>query len=407
MDRSVRLLLLSEFGLNLGFFMLIPFLTEHLQALGLSAGMIGLVLGLRNLSQQGLFLIGGALGDRVGYKRVMVIGCFLRTIGFFLFGFLTSLPGMITAAFLSGFASALFTPAMKAYTAYETKKRRSEVFSLSGISSQIGALIGPLVGMALLRIGFYAAAYASAMVFFLWGVWLVQTLPNRRGNRDGFGNTSEDWKQGWKNALTNRPFILFSLALSGYAVLFNQLYFGLPLEMGRRTGSNSGAGILFALSSLLVISGQTRVASFCKARWRLPSVISLGLGVMGLSFLPLVLFPRFQASNLIWNQLPVLLATALLTLGMMVSFPFVMEMIPVLGKERHLGIYYGLFYLVWGVGGAIGNLAAGSLFDLSAALRLEALPSTMMIAIGGLSAAGITMLDRRRLLPNPDPPGSD
>ncbi len=177
--------------------------------------------------------------------------------------------------------------------------------------------------------------------------------------------------------------------------------------MGRRTGSNSSAGILFALSSLLVISGQTRVASFCKARWRLPSVISLGLGVMGLSFLPLVLFPRFQASNLIWNQLPVLLATALLTLGMMVSFPFVMEMIPVLGKERHLGIYYGLFYLVWGVGGAIGNLAAGSLFDLSASLRLEALPSTMMILIGGLSAVGITMLDRRRLLPNPDPPGSD
>lgn len=405
--RTVRLLLLSDFALNLGFFMLIPFLTGHLQALGVGAGMTGLVLGLRNLSQQGLFLIGGSLGDRIGYKPMMVSGCLIRAVGFLLFGLLTSLPGMITAAFLTGFASALFTPAMKAYTAYEAKNKRSEVFSLSGISSQIGALAGPLIGMVLLRFGFHVAAYTSALVFFLWALWLIQTLPDRRGTQEGCGETPDDWKQGWRKAFMNRPFILFSLALSGYAVLFNQLYLCLPLEMSRRTGSDSGAGILFFLSSFLVILGQTQVSSFCKARWRLPSAISLGLCVMGLSFLPLIVLPRFPALNPVWNQIPILLATALLTLGMMISFPFVMEMIPILGKERHLGVHYGLFYLIWGLGGAVGNLAGGSLFDFSPAHHLEGLPWVMMILVGILSAASIAVLDWRGLLPVPASPDSD
>ncbi|MEW5535419.1 MFS transporter, partial [Streptomyces virginiae] len=65
-DRSVRLLMVNQFTINLGFYMLMPYLASHLSGpLGLAGWIVGLVLGVRNFSQQGMFLIGGTLADRL------------------------------------------------------------------------------------------------------------------------------------------------------------------------------------------------------------------------------------------------------------------------------------------------------------------------------------------------------
>ena len=81
--RSVQLLLLNQLTINLGFYMLIPYLAAHLSdGLGLATWLVGLVLGVRNFAQQGMFLVGGALADRFGYKPLIVAGCALRTVGF-------------------------------------------------------------------------------------------------------------------------------------------------------------------------------------------------------------------------------------------------------------------------------------------------------------------------------------
>lgn len=66
-----RMLMINQFGINLGFYMLMPYLAGYLAGppLGLAAWAIGLVLGgVRNFSQQGMFIIGGTLADRLGFK---------------------------------------------------------------------------------------------------------------------------------------------------------------------------------------------------------------------------------------------------------------------------------------------------------------------------------------------------
>ena len=62
---ETRTLLGSQLVFNLGFYAVVPFLagamgTEY----GLGAAAIGLVLGARTFSQQGMFLLGGMLADR-------------------------------------------------------------------------------------------------------------------------------------------------------------------------------------------------------------------------------------------------------------------------------------------------------------------------------------------------------
>lgn len=101
----VRLLLVNQFAVNTGFYLLIPYLAGYLGGrLGLSAALVGVVLGVRNLSQQGLFLIGGTAADRFGARNVIIAGCALRAVGFGLFALGTSLPVLLAASVLSGLA---------------------------------------------------------------------------------------------------------------------------------------------------------------------------------------------------------------------------------------------------------------------------------------------------------------
>ncbi len=48
----------------------------------LSGGLIGLILGLRTFSQQGMFILGGTLADRYGAKAIILAGCVVRVAGF-------------------------------------------------------------------------------------------------------------------------------------------------------------------------------------------------------------------------------------------------------------------------------------------------------------------------------------
>lgn len=119
-DRAVQLLMVNQFTINLGFYMLMPYLAAHLSGtLGLAGWVVGLVLGVRNFSQQGMFVVGGTLADRLGYKPLIVAGCVLRTLGFAALGFVDSLPALLAASAATGLAGALFNPAVRAYLAAE------------------------------------------------------------------------------------------------------------------------------------------------------------------------------------------------------------------------------------------------------------------------------------------------
>ncbi|EUA92898.1 reduced folate carrier family protein [Mycobacterium ulcerans str. Harvey] len=110
-NRPSRVLMINQFGINVGFYMLMPYLADYLAGpLGLAAWAVGLVMGVRNFSQQGMFFVGGTLADRFGYKPLIVAGCLIRTGGFALLVVAQSLPSVLIAAAATGFAGALFNP---------------------------------------------------------------------------------------------------------------------------------------------------------------------------------------------------------------------------------------------------------------------------------------------------------
>lgn len=133
--------------------------------LGLAARAVRLVLGVRNLSQQGMFLIGGTLADRYGYRLMILTGCVMRTVAFGLPAVTSSLPAPIGASALTGPAEALFNPAVRAYLAADAGQERGvEAFAAFNVFYQAGILVGPLAGLTLPAWDFGAAYSVAALI---------------------------------------------------------------------------------------------------------------------------------------------------------------------------------------------------------------------------------------------------
>ncbi|WP_329082719.1 MULTISPECIES: MFS transporter [unclassified Streptosporangium] len=342
---SVRLLLVNQMGVNTGFYLLIPYLAGYLGgSLGMSAAAVGVVLGVRNLSQQGLFLIGGTASDRLGARTVIIAGCALRAVGFGLFAFGGSLPVLLGASVLSGLAGALFNPAVRSYLAVEAGDRRAEAFSLFNVFASTGALLGPLLGGALLLVDFRVAAVAAALIFAGLTVAQALTLPSRPVPPGG-GSVLADWRE----CLANRRFVAFTLALSGMFALQNQLYLILPMRAEEVTGSAASVAALFLVSTVATLLLQVRVTRWLRDRLSGGTAIALGLAVMGAAFL----------APLLPGLTPVLFTVFGLALGVMIAQPFVLELIPSFGREGVIGTYFGMFYLASGLVAAVGNVVVG------------------------------------------------
>ncbi|MET9322386.1 MFS transporter [Streptomyces sp. NPDC003038] len=404
MTPLARLLIGSQFAFNVGFFAVLPYLADHLGGtLGLGGALVGLVLGLRTFSQQGMFVVGGALTDRYGPRPVVLTGCALRAAGFVWLGLAPTTWSVIAAVVLVGFAAALFSPAVETEIAREAVRIektggpvRTRVLAKFSAGGQAGALLGPLVGTVLLGAGFRGSCLAGAAVFILVlaGHWRLMPPAEPTGTRERFA---------LRPLLRNRRFLALALAYSTYLLAYNQLYLALPAELDRATGTQQALGWLFALSSGMAVLGQVPVERWAAARLSLPAMIRCGLAVIAAAFAATgALLPL----DGIW---PALAFVVLLTLGQMLVVPAARAYVPELVDARRLGLFTGALSSVSGLVVLAGGAPAGALLDLDGPapwLVLSTLPVLGLLLVPRGAADAVTARTDQRDAGRPGPPQS-
>ncbi|MFJ8888083.1 MFS transporter [Streptomyces sp. NPDC102402] len=360
----LRLLTATQFAFNTGFYAVLPYLAAHLgDGLGMAGWLVGLVLGLRTFSQQGLFVVGGALTDRYGPRPVVLAGCVLRIAGFCWLAGADSTATVIGAVLLIGFAAALFSPAVESETArsavaYESENGtpRAQVLAVFSAAGQAGAFLGPLLGSLLLLLGggFRTACLAGAVVFVgvLAGHARLMPRQPRRVRAAGAGTTAA------RHVFGNRPFLVLCLVFSTYLVSYNQLYLALPQEVERATGSQGAIGGLFALSSLLVVVAQLPLTRWSARRTAPRTALVAGLVAVAAGFAAVPLAPAGPA-----GLLPAASLVVLLTLGQMLLVPAVRGLVPDLVDDHRLGLATGALSSVSGLAVLMGSAATGTLLD--------------------------------------------
>ncbi len=357
MPLSAKLLVINQFGVNVGFYMLVPYLAVYLtEDVGLSLALVAAVLAVRNLSQQGLFLVGGTAADRLGPRNVIIAGCALRAVGFGLFAIGDGLPLLLAGAALSGFAGALFNPAVRAYLSDTSAAHRVANFAVFNAFANAGALVGPLVGTALLVADFRLVATVAAALFAALTVAQLCALPRRDVTPTGASILGD-----WRTVVTDRPFVIFAVVLSAMYTLCNQLYLLIPVK----AGGGVAVAVIFGAATVISIVGQVRITAWCTRHLTAQQAMTAGLAVMGAAFL----FP--------WP----IVAAVVMSLGYLVAQPFVMDHIGASARPGLSGTYFGLFYAVSGVAAALGSTVIGW------AASASVLGAWLLCAAIGLGAA--------------------
>lgn len=381
-------LLGSQFVFNIGFYAVVPFLAIFLRDdMLLSGGLIGLVLGLRTFSQQGMFIVGGALSDRFGAKSVILSGCIVRVVGYLLLAFGQSLWPVILGACLTGVGGALFSPSIeallaKAGTQSEAKGKRSraEWFALFAVCGELGAVLGPVMGALLTGLGFRQVALAGAGIFIVALVVLFFCLPAAH-------HSTKPLKiLPWWTTFRQPRFVAFIIAYSSWLLSYNQLYLALPVEIQRAGGNEKDLGPLFMLASVLIIVLQLPLARFARNVGAV-RILPVGFLLLSASFASVALFAATEPPEGWLRLLPSASLVTLLTLGQMLLVPSAKDLIPRFAEESTLGAHYGALSTAGGIAVLVGNLGLGSLLDKALVPSTEAIYPWLLLAVFPLCSA--------------------
>ena len=217
---GMYVMIINSFMMWGGFFMIVPLISIHyVEQLGWATASIGIVLGLRQLFQQGFTVVGGMLADRFGARLLILCGLIVRVIGFGAMAWATTFPLLLGSAIFAALGGAMFdSPSSATIAALTTPTDRARYFSILGIVRNLGMAVGPLIGTWLLKYDFGVVAISSGACYIIaWAATYI-LLPNI-AVATGQGKLTH----GIGLALRDRRFMIYNALLLGYWFMWTQI----------------------------------------------------------------------------------------------------------------------------------------------------------------------------------------
>lgn len=172
---TVYIVLLSTLVSNVGSYLVIPILGVFLVTeRGLTTIEVGGIYANMVIAQTIGSLFGGVLADRLGAKRVLLLGLLLRVIAFPMLYHATSLWVTGAACMLVWFGSGVYVPTAKAgISALSDPDNKPKWLALRSTYANVGVVTGPLLGL------FFAPLFGQGVLFYSAAVlFLVAAICN-------------------------------------------------------------------------------------------------------------------------------------------------------------------------------------------------------------------------------------
>jgi MFS transporter, DHA1 family, multidrug resistance protein len=377
LPRGVPFLLLTSMLMYMGFYALIPYVSYHLtHDLLMTSVLVGLVLGTRQLSQQGITFLTGMVADRLGYKWMMSVGMAIRGIGFALFGLVTTPAGLFTAAILAGFGGALFEPTRDAALSTLTPpEERTRVFAIRKVMGNIGIALASLLGGALVMFDFTWLSVVCGASYFVAAVLTMFRLPNLQVQIK-----KVPYGEMWRIVLRDRYFLKFIGVSIGYYFLYMQTYVTIPIQAVAITGSVQAISMMNLTLAAIIILGQVPITRLM-ARFSLLQGIQIGLALMGVGLIVLGTASHIAVF---------VVGMAVFASGMMIIEPANFDMTSKLAKPEMTATYFGFSSFAMAIGGSVSQSAGGYLLQAGKDIGHPSLiwwitSAVALAAIGGLA----------------------
>jgi proton-dependent oligopeptide transporter, POT family len=310
-----------------------------------------------------LAVIGGAVADRLGFRRALSLAYLVLSIAYFSIGsiganwFAPLRDAMPLETFVAivlvmpALGVALVKPSVVGTTARASKENvRSIGYSIYYTLVNVGSTAGPLLASWAQKHGIVenvfriAALSVFAMLFF---VLLLFKEPRRSDDAPvaSVGQVANNFM----TVVSNPRFMLFLLIFTGYWIVFWQEFIALPLYISAYIDPKADTARILATDPIVVILFTMLIGVLTK-RLQAFHAIVLGTLITSLAWILLIVHPS------VWMSVITLVVVAI---GEITQQPRYYDYISRLAPHDQQGTYMGFAFLPLGIGSFIAGKFSG------------------------------------------------
>lgn len=348
----VIVIMIAIFTDMLMYGLVVPFLPMHAEYLGASQSEIGFLFASYAIA---LFIatpIFGALADRMGRKKLIVLGLIGLAITTIVFAFATNFLLLILARSLQGVAAAIpWTAGLALLAEVFSKEERGTAMGMAMSGQASGVLLGPLLGGWLFELGGYQLPF-----FVAAGMALLAALLSFVFLRNITETRAESFTSPFRILRHKQVLIIAGIAAVG-ASIFASIEPTLPIHLSENLNLSPGIiGSMFVVITLAYGLTAPMIGTFSTRIGHVKTII-IGVGMAAI-VLPLNAFP-----TLIWVQI-LTLAVLGISLGMILTptLPKLADISHSVGNPSQ-GVTFAVYNTAYSFGMMVGPLVASTLAD--------------------------------------------
>jgi proton-dependent oligopeptide transporter, POT family len=308
-------------------------------------------------------VFGGAVADKLGFRRALSLAYLFLTIAYFSLGSIEStwfapirnaVPLVTLVAIvlvLPALGVALVKPSVVGTTARASNESvRSVGYSIYYTLVNVGSTAGPLLAGWEQDHGSAPSVFRiAALSVFLMLFLILLLFKEPRRAADAPAATLAQVGKNFFTVLSNPRFMLFLLIFTGYWIVFWQEFIALPLYISVYIDPNANTARILATDPIVVIS-CTMLIGFLTKRMHAFHAIVLGTLITSLAFILLIVHPS------VWMSVAALVVVAL---GEIMQQPRYYDYISRLAPHDQQGTYMGFAFLPLGLGSFIAGPFSG------------------------------------------------
>ncbi|WP_336517546.1 MFS transporter [Pollutibacter soli] len=307
----------------------------------------GLIITLFGVGAVAGSASGGYFTDKIGFRPVQIITSLISGILFILFGLVSSFYLLCVIAVFAGCVTDAFRPAnFTAIASYSKPENLTKSYSLNRLAVNIGFGLGSTIGGILAAIDYHLLFWVEGIVYITVGILIFLLLPQQKKSPLEFKPDKNELRRmsPWKDIF----FLKFLFMVTVYITCFFLVFRLLPLfwKEVQHIGE-ARIGFILGLNGIIIAVFEMVMVQHLQSRKTLSFYIVAGMLLSAGGFV-LLLVPGFTPMVIAF------LIIILLTVGEMLTLPFINTIVVQRANEHNRGRYAAAYALTWAVAQIIG-----------------------------------------------------
>ncbi len=349
----------TQFIDSLGSTLLFPFFALYItQKFGVGMTQAGILLGMSSLFGLIGSMIGGALTDRFGRRKLILFGLVFSALSSLLFGLAWDIRMMYGLVVIVGLLSRIAIPAQDAMMAdILPESKRQEGFGITRVAFNYAWIVGTALGGLIAARSFMALFVLDAVLSLIVAAILFRFLPETKPAPRADAEEKETLLQtvrGYRVVLRDLGYIVFTLAGMMVLVVYQQQYSSLAVYLKDvHNISPQVYGVMLSVAGIEVILFQLWISRQTR---KYPPFLMMVLG-------SLFFMAGFGMIGFVQQTGLFLMAVITITVGEMVMFPTNKALAVNFSPQDMRGRYMAIYDLGWTIPSTLGPAAAGLILD--------------------------------------------